>query len=395
MNKKLVCLQIHNDYQIPGGETKTAMGIADLLEEYGIKVIRYYKSNNDFANAGVVGKMLVGARSLYNPTTEQEIAEILKNNKVDFALVHNVMPVISNSAYAILKKRKIPIIKYIQNYNLLCLNGALDKGESCEQCKNCLFTGIKRKCYKDSGIYSLIRYVAKKKFDKNYLDYISAFMPNSNYVKEKHVQYGMDASKMYVMYNYIDGCEEKKAEFGYNSYYLYFGRISKEKGVFTVLKAFEKLKQVSLIIMGSGELEDELIEYIQEHELNNVNFIGSQKGTELNNVIQRAKCVIVSSEWDEPLPRTIMEAYAQGVPVIGANRGGIPEMIREKETGLVYKSGDVHYLKEAIGYMENLTYDEYRVMCEACLEEINNKYSQESYFLRFMECSKKILQSNL
>lgn len=389
--RKMTCLQIHNDYQIPGGETKTAIGIANLLEEYGVKVIRYYKSNSEFADYGLAGKVKVGINSLYNPATEKELNHILDSNSVDFALIHNVMPVISNSVYAVLKKRNIPIIKYIQNYNLICLNGAIDQGSICEKCKKCLAIGVQNKCYKGNSVYSFIRYLAKIDLDKHYLQYIDAFMPNSNFVKEKHVQYGLNPLKMNVMYNYIANNAEVIKGDNHSSFYLYFGRISKEKGIFTILKAFKELENIQLKIMGSGELEEDINEYIEEHNLNNVKFIGSRTGEELDFVIGEAKCVIVSSEWEEPLPRTIIESYAQGIPVIGTDLGGIPEMIKEKETGLIYTSGSAEALKEAVIYMERLAVEEYDYMRKNCIVEVAEKYSKESYFGRFMKCVEKIV----
>ena len=152
--KQLTCLQIHNDYQIPGGETKTAILIADLLERHGIRVIRYYKTNKEYAGRiNLINKIKYGVNSIYNKTTVNEINKIIRENNVDFALVHNVVSVISNSVYKVLVQKKIPIIKYLQNYNLICLNGALNHKNECKKCSYNNIIGIKHKCYKNSYEY--------------------------------------------------------------------------------------------------------------------------------------------------------------------------------------------------------------------------------------------------
>lgn len=386
--RKITCLQVHNDYQVPGGETKTAEGIASLLESYGIKVIRYYKSNNEFKEAGIWTKVRVGFRSIYNKCTVEEISKILKRENVDFALIHNVMPVVSNSVYEVLQEHGIPIIKYIQNYNLICLNGALDHGNLCKKCSPNCFKGVVNGCYKNSRMYSFVKYIVKYKLDQNYLPHVAAFMPNSNYVKNIHREFGLNVENFFVMHNYIDVEDINWNYSNYDSYYLYFGRISREKGIFTAIGAFKDIADSQLIIMGTGEAEDELIKSLVG--CNNVNYIGGKSGEEVKSVIKKAKCVIVPSEWDEPLPRTILEAYACGMPVIGANRGGIPEMIKENETGYIYHAGDVDDLKAMIRTVNSLTLSQYNNMRKKCLNECKKRYSRESYYFRFISCLEKL-----
>lgn len=149
----ITCLHVHNDYLIPGGETKSAKLIADLLKKKWIRVIRYYKDNSVLQNVGATKKIIAGLNSIYNLTTIKEVEEIIKRDHVDFALIHNTSPIISNSIYAVLRKHQIKVYKYLQNYNLLCMNGAMDKGEICEQCLSNSMIGVRQKCYKESKLY--------------------------------------------------------------------------------------------------------------------------------------------------------------------------------------------------------------------------------------------------
>ena len=386
---ELVCLQIHNDYQIPGGETKTAQLIGDLLEKNGVRVIRYYRSNTEYAEAGIVTKITSGFRSLYNPSTVTDINHILDHNKVDFALVHNVVSVISNSAYKTLIKRNVPIIKYLQNYNLVCLNGALDCGVKCNKCQSNGMVGVKNGCYKGSRIYSFIKLLIKMDMDKNVVPHIKAFMPNSAFVMNEHIRRGIPKDRMYVMYNYVNIPRVNKSD-EENRYYLYFGRLSNEKGVMTLLKAFSENRKIPLTIMGEGPLEESIIQLINNNELDNVSFIGSKKGEELLKVVAGAKAVVVPSEWNEPLPRTILEAYSQGIPVIGSNLGGIPEMIDQGETGYIFDAGDADSLYDAVSKIESLDQSTYELMRKKCLKRLKDKYTEQAYFQRFIKCVEEI-----
>lgn len=386
---RLTCLQVHNDYLIPGGETKTAQRIADLLESYGIKVIRYYKSNESLQSTGVIAKVKNGLKSLFNHTTIKEVNKIIEKEKIDFALIHNVMPIISNSVYQVLLDNGIPIIKYIQNYNLICLNGALDHGKECEKCKKTCWNGVKNGCYKNSKLYSLVKFLVKKQLDDKYLRHIAAFMPNSEFVKNKHHEFGVNVDRMYVMYNFIDLEEIDSDEDNYSSYYLYFGRISQEKGVFTTVDAFKDLPDLKLIIMGNGECEEQLKKYIEG--VPNIDYIGGKYGIELTNVIKKAKCVIVPSEWDEPLPRTILEAYACGVPVIGAECGGIPEMIEREDTGYIFKAGNKEEIKNVIRKIDNLFCKQYDDMRRNVVDKCKETFSRKAYLNRFTKCLQKII----
>ena len=387
---KLVCLQIHNDYIIPGGETKTAKAICDLLEEYGIEVIQYYKDNQELENNGMLGKLWSGINSIYNYRVKKEIESIISNRHIDFALIHNVMPLISNSVYDVLVENNIPIIKYIQNYNLVCLNGALDHGEECIKCKKNPIVGVKNCCYKDSLIYSLVKYISKNNLSKHYVDKIDAFMPNSRFVLNQHKLFGMDTSNMHVMYNYVDCHMKNNLSENFKNYYLYFGRLSKEKGIITTIEAFKSLPNVRLIIMGSGELEGFINSSIKSYD--NIEYIGSRTGNELGDVVSNSKCVIVPSEWDEPLPRTILEAYSFGVPIIGADRGGIPEMIDEGNTGYSFEAGKVTSLVNVIKRFERLSIEEYIEIRKKVYKYTKENYSKDCYLKRFKDCIQLIIQ---
>lgn len=381
----ITCLQIHNDYLIPGGETKSVKLIADIMEKNGINVIRYYKNNNELENGGIVSKVKIGAKSLYNRETISEISKIISENNIDFALVHNTSPIISNSIYKVLYSNKIKVFKYLQNYNLLCLNGALDKNEECYKCKQCNLIGIKNKCYKSNYIYSLQKYISKKHFSKNYIDKIDKYIAISEFVKDKHVEYGIIKNKIDVIYHFCENIYENNNYDCNGTYYLYMGRLSTEKGIFTLIKAFEKLPEKKLKIMGTGEIEAEIIRYISENSLTNIELIGFKEGEEKNSIIRNARALIVPSEWDEPFGRIVIESFQYGVPVIASNRGGLPELLDEDRNGKIFISGNIDSLINSIKDMDLKTNEEYFEMKRQCLLDVKQKFSEEIYIKKILE----------
>lgn len=383
------CLQIHNDYIIPGGETNSVNLIGDVMEQNNIDVIRYYKCNKKLNDMNMIQRIKSGINSIFNLEVVKEIDEILDSNNIDFAIIHNTSPLISNSIYYILKKRNIPIFKYVQNYNLLCLNGEKNVGDSvCAKCigNNCN-NGVYRRCYKKSIIYTIIKFINKKIFDRFYIDNIKKFITISDFIKKEHIKYGISGKKMEVLPHFVDSYAEYYGE--KKRYYLYYGRLTKEKGILTLLNAFKKNKNINLYIMGKGELEYYIRNFIDRNKLTNIKLLGYLVGNAKENYIKEAYCTIVPSVWDEPFGRVVIESYSYGTPVIGSDRGGIPELIVSNKTGLVFEGGNTNSLISKINYIENLGEEEYKVMRKECIKICINKFSKENY----IKSLKKIIES--
>jgi glycosyltransferase involved in cell wall biosynthesis len=139
--------------------------------------------------------------------------------------------------------------------------------------------------------------------------------------------------------------------------FVYVGRLSREKGLFTVVRAAAAAK-VRLVLAGTGPQQDELKALAAELKAD-VTFLGFLTGEPLHDAIRTSRAVVLASEWYENAPLSILEAYAFGKPVIGARIGGIPELIRENETGLAFTSGSPESLAEAMRTM--LGYPDSRV----------------------------------
>lgn len=380
----MVCLQIHNDYLVPGGETKSAILIADLLESHGIKIIRYYKSNTEIKK-GIIYRINCGIKSIYNRSTVRSIQKIIDNNKIDFALVHNISPIISNSVYSVLNKNRIKIYKYLQNYNLLCLNGAMNKGSLCDTCRLNQTIGIKKRCYKNSVIYTTFKYFSQMLLWKCYLSKIDRFIAISEYVKTKHIKYGIPEEKIFVLYHFCNDAFNEIHMKKTQKYIMYIGRISSEKGIFTLLEAMKQLNDVNLKIMGTGELETAIKEYIEKNKLINVELIGYKDGEEKNKIIRESTAIIIPSEWEEPFGRIVIEAYQAGTPVIASSVGGLKELVVDGVTGYTFEKGNAAELIQRIRQICSVSDEAIKGMRISCSLFAKQKFSRQAYYDNFIK----------
>jgi len=166
----------------------------------------------------------------------------------------------------------------------------------------------------------------------------------------KMIEFGMPSKKFVHIPNFIKA-DSYNPSFKTSDYFLYFGRISHEKGILTLIKSVENLKSTRLFIAGNGSLRKDLETFVNENKMSNVKFLGHLVGEELAKTIRNASFVVLPSEWYENCPMSILESFAFGKPVIGAKIGGIPELIEDGKDGLLFESSNNEDLAEKINYL--------------------------------------------
>ena len=276
----------------------------------------------------------------------------------------------------------------MQNYNLVCLNGALDKNDECNICRNKPIHGVKLKCYKASGLYSFQKYISKQILWKKYMSEISGFIAISEYVKNKHAQLGVPKDKIVVLYHF---CEDKPQIISRNNgekYIVYMGRLSEEKGIVTLLKAMKDNPQIILKIMGKGPIEKELQDFVLNNNMSNVQFLGYNTGKEKNRIIGDAISLVAPSEWEEPFGRIAIEAYQVGTPVIASAIGGLKELVESGITGFLFEAGNVTQLVQNINRVSMMSDDELYKMRGNCVKLAQEKFTEEAYFRNFCSAIK-------
>ena len=167
---------------------------------------------------------------------------------------------------------------------------------------------------------------------------------------------------------------------------MYFGRLSEEKGIMTLIKAVVNLN-VQLKIAGTGPLEEDVRQYVADKKISNIMFLGFKTGEELSNIVGNAKAIILSSEWYENGPYSAIEALQLGRPIIGADIGGIPELI--DNNGYLFKSGNIDSLKDAILKLEKLDNEQYGVFKDNSLNLFERNYTKEKHYRLLKEAYRR------
>ena len=262
------------------------------------------------------------------------------------------------------------------------------KGQLCERCKGGKFVNCLRyRCSKGSLVQSAI--MTAEMYYRNHKWHpakeIDGIIFVSNFSKQKHVEFDRRFTESYTMVLYNTPGEKVKESLDksvntFNSYYLFYGRLSVEKGISTLLKSIEKYPQLPLKIVGTGPLEEELKNFCCEKGLINVEFLGYKSGKELFDLVAGAKYVCAPSECYENNPMTIVEAYSLATPVIGAAIGGISEIIKEGETGFLFESGAISSLENAIEKSLAVSENEYSLIKKNAYQFAKANFDSEKYY---------------
>lgn len=389
-------LLINNFFYRKGGSEAVFFNTADVLREAGHEVLFFsYEDEQNIhteeheyfiKRGGALGKM----RDFFsNPDAARKLDEVLIKEKPDIAHAHLFWGGISPSIFAVLKKHGVPFVHTAHDYRMVCPAYLLTdgKGQFCERCKGGKFYNCAlHRCSKGSVVESLLMtmemYYRNSKWHPAKM--IDGIIFVSNFSKQKHLAFDKcfaDAQTM-VLYN----CPGEKVKDSldlnrdtFDGYYLFYGRLSDEKGVPTLQKAFEHFPQLKLKVVGTGPKEDEVKKYSSEKGLANIEFLGYKSGKDLFDLVAGAKYVCVPSECYENNPMTIVEAYSLSTPVIGAAIGGISEIVEDGKTGYMFESGNTESLIAAVGKAMSLGKGEYMMQKQKAYEFGKENFSREKH----------------
>jgi len=345
-------LQVHNYYQIPGGEDQTVYKEKELLRENGNEVILYCWNNKEILNYSLSQKMSFPFNVIYNLKIVKEIREIIEREKPDIAHIHNVFLLISPSVYYALKNMNVPVVQTVHNYRFLCPNGLFlnNDGKICERCKNGnFFNAIPRKCYRNSYLqtFGMAFTLCLHRKLRTFVKKIDVFISPSKFLKKKLIEGGIPENKI-VIKPYFVKCGEIEPGYEFGNYAVYMGRLSREKGLFTLFRAWKGVPVLTLKIIGEGPIQSELENFVIQEKIANVEFLRFIGGPKRFEILKKAMFMVFPSEWYENLPYAIIESFACGVPVVGSRIGGVRELIEDGVTGFFFEPGNVDDLSRKI-----------------------------------------------
>jgi glycosyltransferase involved in cell wall biosynthesis len=348
----------------------------------------YFVSNVDYEGAaGPVSKAKAAMNILYSFEARKKIAALLEKFKPDVVHLNNFAHQISPSILDEIKKHQIPTVMTMRDYKMVCPSyGMLADGKPCEKCQGgrYYYCGLNR-CTKGSLFKSMVNVVEMYLHHRilHIYDKIDLYISPSRFLKDKVLEMGLKGEVVYLP-NCVDVAGfEPTYEWQENSI-VYVGRLSHEKGVQTLINAVKDIPKIHLKIIGDGPLKADLEKQIKSGQINNVVFCGYKTGQDLHDEIKNSMFLVIPSECYENNPRTVIEAFALGKPAVGAKIGGIPELVRDWETGLTYASGDTGDLKEKIKMM--LTYDKtISEMGKRARNYVESKLNSEAHYKRLMK----------
>ncbi len=293
----------------------------------------------------------------YNWKSQKGIERVLAEFSPDIFHVHSLR--FASMSYSVLKPiidRKIPIIMTLHDAYLVCPMMTLidGNGKDCIKCKgwnkfHCFFNKCAPKGYEQSfrvALQSFVNYMTG--YDKHIMKFISPSEALRNLILESNI--GIKPDRIIIINNFLVK-QELNTIPNYNNqgYFLYIGRLDKEKGVHYLLEAMKDLpKDIKLHIVGTGKEEQSLKEYAKEHNLDNVEFLGFKNREEIKKEYQNCISTILPCNWFEIFGMTNVESFINGKPVIASNIGGIPEIVEHNVSGLLFEPGNVEQLKECI-----------------------------------------------
>ena len=310
-----------------------------------------YTSDMDFHGGSKLSKLAYPIKTIYSSEARKKIRLVLDDFQPDVVHLNNFTYQITPSVILEIvkwrnkKKRPCRIVFTAHDYNLVCPNHMLNNPNTRENCEKCLgghFMNCTRgKCIHGSTLKSVIG-TAEGFFWKwkGTYKYIDAVICCSEFMKTKMDTSSVFQGKTIALHNFIDKVEWKKTE--KKDYVLYFGRFSEEKGIGTLIDVCKSLSNIQFIFAGTGPLEEKI------NGVANIKNVGFKTGKELEALIREARFSVYPSEWYENCPFSVMESQMYGTPVLGADIGGIPELIQIGKTGELFRSGDKSDLKEKI-----------------------------------------------
>ncbi len=406
-------LEINAFYYNRGGSETVFFNTTDLLRSRGHQVIpftlrwdenlpspysRYFPQSKE-TRSGVFRPVNNIITYFYHFEAAEKLEKLIDDEQPDIAQIHLIWGQLSPSILKVLKRKNIPAVLTVHDYRLVCpdflfRNG---KGEICEQCEGHKFWKcVVNKCCRGSRGLSMM--MASEQYTRNLLfnpaKLLSGIVYVSDFSRNIHEKYmpslkQLPAVRLYNTANIIADTPSTASD-----YLLFFGRLSDEKGISTLVKAVAGLPKMKLKIAGNGPLETEMKDFCARRGIDNIEFIGFKTGEDLHKLVREARFVVVPSECYENNPMTIVEAYSAGVPVIGSAIGGIPEVIEEGKTGFTFTVKDVDSLAQVLRKSSELSDSEYTAMRSNALSFAKENFNPDKYFLSLDTLFRKLTEDS-
>jgi glycosyltransferase involved in cell wall biosynthesis len=385
-------LVAHNRYQLGGGEDSVVRDEIEMLRQRG-HFVELLEQDNEAIHS-LCGKLLASTSAFYSCRSRDRMKRAIRDFQPDILHVHNWFPMLSPSIIVEANISGIPIVQTLHNFRMLCANALLYRGESvCTDCMGKLLPigGAMHGCYHGSRAGSAI-VTAAYAFHRlaRTWDAVDLFIAVSEFEREILVRGGLPAEKMVVKPNFV-GSNTWDAERTTENSALFVGRLSREKGIRTLLSAWNTRDiPFHLKIIGDGPMADEVRACAASNA--DVEYLGVQPPEAVYREMAKARFLVFPSEWYETFGRTVIEAFSQGTPVLAADCGAVRELVEEGVAGYRFQPGNVDALVS--GTLRFTTIENYKRMRTNCRHLFLHRFTAEINYDLLMEIYSKAIAAH-
>jgi len=383
-------LSVHNGYQIRGGEDESCAAEEAMLRNQGHQV-ETYKDHNDRIKE--IHWAQLALETIWSPNSFKRIQQQLRQVPCDVVHVQNFFPLISPSVYAAARAEQVPVVQTLRNYRLLCPNALFFReGRVCEDClgKSLPYPGVQHGCYRESvaasaGVAAMLTVHNAMKTWENQVD---LYITLTQFARRKFIEGGFPANKIVVKPNFV--APDPGVGSGTGGFALYVGRLSVEKGLDTLLEAWDLLdRPIPLKIVGDGPLSEMVQQATQKSP--HITWLGRQPMTKVHQLMGEAQFLVFPSKWYETFGRVAVEAFAKGTPVVASKIGAIAEIVDSGRTGLHFKPGDAEDLaSKVLWFLANPS--ALAKMRQVVRAEYEAKYTAEKNYQQLIDIYQKAQQ---
>lgn len=404
-------LLVNKFHYLRGGSEKYYFELGNLLKENSNEVAYFSMKDEKNISTGNKeyfvepidlnnGSKLKALDIIYSKANYKKMCEAIDDFKPDIIHLNNFQRQLSASVVKAAEDKNVPMVFTAHDIQAICpaISMLDSNGNICNEClkgkyKNC----IKKSCVHNSKAKSILGAIENQYYKKHkvYSEKIFHIITPSEFYKTEFIKDGIDKEKITAIHNYIE-LEDYNMKTEDDNYILYFGRLAKEKGILYLLNAVSKAKKeindIKLYIAGTGPEEKKIKEIIKRNKLEqNVELLGFLNHNKVKEYVSKSSIVVVPSIWYENCPYSVLETQAIGKPIIGSNLGGIPELVKDNENGMIYKYNDTDELANKI--LELYKNDELKKkFSKNAKEYAKNEYNKENYYKEIMNIYKGVVK---
>jgi glycosyltransferase involved in cell wall biosynthesis len=369
-------LLVHNRYRFSGGEDVVVQAEKIMLENHNHEVAVLKADNTEIS--GPLKTISTGFKAVHSRAAKKRVVAELTRFRPNILHVHNSFPLFSPSIYYAGRQAGVAVVQTLHNYRLLCPNAMFFReGYPCEACleKTVPLPAVFHACYRGSraATAAVTSMITLHRALGTWKTMVDAYIALTEFSREKFIRGGLPADRVYVKPNFVQHASSTGQ--GDGGFAVFVGRLAEEKGVRTLLSAWEKLgRKMPLKIAGDGPLRKEVEARAQC--MKEVELLGHLPKDGVAELLRRAHVLIVPSIWYEGFPIVVAEAFAAGVPVIASNIGALSELIHHRRTGLHYRAGNEEDLAAQVEWL--ITHEEERQqMRRAVRREFDLRYTAD------------------